>query len=899
MLKTNDLRVEFTKNPLGLDEPRPRFSWIPVSSFRNSFQKAYRIIVGSLDNISKGVGDIWDSGIVESSDNVVEYQGPPLKSFTRYYWRVRWWDNEGRDSGWSDIAWFETGIMDPREWRGLWIGGGQLIRREFIVDGDVAEARVYISGIGYYELRINGSKVGDKALDPPWSEYTKTVYYSVYDVTNLIRKGSNAVGIVLGRGRFAQQRTSGLMKYKYYGEPRTIVMIRIKLTDGKLIEILSDEHWKCLEKGPILKDDIYDGYRYDARLEPRGWDRPGFNDSSWSPCSKMDPPGGKLRSTATIPATKVMAILKPREYLNPAPGVHIFDFGQNITGWVRVRVRGAAEGTEIRVRHAELLNPDGTLNTLNLGDAEATDVYILRGDEIEVLEPRFTYHGFRYVEITGYPGVPSIDDIEAVVVHADLEPIGAFTCSNKLLNDIHRITIWSLKGNLTNGIQTDCPQRAERMGWLGDAWLSSDAAVLNFNMIRYYEKFVNDIIDSQKEDGSISDVVPPYWDLYPADPAWGTALIYIPWTLYKYYGDKRILEISYDAMKRWWMYLNSMVKNGILYFNKYGDWVPPGRVRSIEHCPPEIISTWILYRDAKLLSKIASILGKANDAEFFEKRAKEILEAFNKNFLIEKKEFGFSIWGYYSTYVAPDGSKIQLGGSQTCNALPLAEDMVPKEAVERIISSLVRSVEVEWDKHFNVGILGIKYVPEVLARYGYVELVYEALTQETYPSYGYMIKEGATTLWERWEKLTGKGMNSHNHHMFGSIDHWLYKYVAGIDIIEPGAKRILIKPWLYRKLSHASASIQTIRGRISVAWEFKDSVFKLKAEVPIGTIAEIHLPKISDKVEILESSSTIVRIRETIETIKQPGILSVREELNWIIIEVGSGIYSFEVRKVD
>ncbi|ACP36462.1 alpha-L-rhamnosidase [Sulfolobus islandicus L.S.2.15] len=880
MSKIIDLRVEFTINPLGLDEPKPRFSWIFMTATRGNSQKAYRIVVGSLNNITKDSGDVWDSGIVESDDNIVEYKGLPLKSYTRYYWKVKVWDKEGKEYS-SDIAWFEAGVIEPKDW--TWIGGGQLMRKEFVIDKEVEEARVYISGLGYYELRINGNRVGDKALDPPWSEYTKTVYYSVYDVTKLIRKGVNATGVILGRGRFGQRFGS----VKYYGEPRATVMLRVKLIDGSVVEINTDENWKCLQSGPIISDDIYLGFRYDARLELKGWDLPGFDDSSWMSCSKL-PPIGKLRSSATIPATKVMAILKPRDHLNPATGIHVFDFGQNITGWVRVKVKGGIEGSEIRVRYAELLNPDGTLNTLDLRGAESTDVFILRGEEVEILEPRFTFHGFRYVEITGYPGTPSMDDVEAEVIHADLEPIGSFVSSNNLLNSIHRITLWSLKGNLMNGVETDCPQRDERVGWLGDAWLSSDSAVLNFNMIRYYEKFIKDIIESQKGDGSISDVAPPYWEIYPADPAWGTALIYIPWALYVYYNDKRILENSYDAMKKWWNYLNSMTKDGILYFNKYGDWVPPGRVRSVEHCPPEIISTWILYRDTKLLSRIAKILKKDTEAELFEEKAKQILEAFNRNFLSEVSMSHYSTMGYYSTYTSPDGSKVKFGGSQACNALPLVEDMVPKEALEQVVKSLVKSVEVDWDKHLNVGIIGAKYVPEALARYGYVDLAYDTLTQESYPSYGYMIKEGATTLWERWEKLTRSGMNSHNHHMFGSVDNWLYKYVAGLEVLEPSFKKVLIKPWLYKRLSHASASVRSIRGLVSVEWELRNSVFKLKATIP--SFAEIHLPKISEKVEVLESGSIISE--------KTPGILSIKEGSDWIIVEASSGNYDFEVRSV-
>ncbi|MEM4465036.1 MAG: family 78 glycoside hydrolase catalytic domain, partial [Ignisphaera sp.] len=447
VLKAVDARVEFARNPLGIDDPRPRFSWIPLHSGRGQRQKAYRIIVSSsYENALGGVGDVWDSGVVESDSNVVEYGGPPLKSFTRYFWRVKWWDADGRESGWSDVAWFETAILSPSEWRGVWIGGGQLLRREFYIDGDIADAKVYIAGLGYYELRVNGVRIGDRALDPLWSEYDKRIYYTVYDVTNTVRRGANAIAVMLGRGRYSQKFERGFLRVRYYDEPKLLLMLRVKLTDGRVYELYTDEMWKCLDRGPIIGDDIYDGFRYDARLEPLGWDKPGFDDSSWRQCSGVTPPRGVLVSSTAIPATKAVAVLKPREVYSPSPNVYVFDVGQNITGWVRVRVRGPSGG-EVRIRYAEVINSDGTLNTKNLGAAEATDIFILRGDGVEVLEPRFTYHGFRYVEVSGPIAPPSLDDIEAVVVHADLEPIGSFACSNKLVNDIHRLTIWSLKGN--------------------------------------------------------------------------------------------------------------------------------------------------------------------------------------------------------------------------------------------------------------------------------------------------------------------------------------------------------------------------------------------------------------------------------------------------------------------
>jgi alpha-L-rhamnosidase len=896
VLRVENPRVEFTTNPLGIDESRPRFSWTPIHSERGRRQKAYRIIVASsLENALRSIGDVWDSGIVESDENVVEYGGSPLKSFTRYFWRVKWWDDKGGESEWSDVAWFETAVMDLSEWRGKWIGGGQLLRREFYIDGDVAEARVYIAGLGYYELRMNGVRVGDRVLDPPWSEYSRTVYYSVYDVTDIVKKGLNAVAVMLGRGRYAQ-KFSGV---KYYGEPKLLLLLRVKLVDGRVMEVYSDESWRCLEKGPIISDDIYNGFRYDFRLEPVGWDKPGFDESSWKLCTVVDPPGGVLRSTATIPATKVMAVLKPREFYSPRPGVYVFDFGQNITGWVRLRVRGSP-GAEVRIRYAEILNTDGTINTKNLRGAEATDVFILRGDGVETLEPRFTYHGFRYAEVStasGYIAPPSLDDVEALVVHADLESIGSIVTSNKLVNDIHRIVMWSLKGNLMNGVQTDCPQRDERMGWLGDAWLSSDSAMLNFNMVRYYEKIMQDIIDSQKEDGSIPDTVPPYWNTYPADPAWGTAFIYIPWMLYTYYGDRRVIEKVYVYAKKWWNYLYTKAKDGVLYFSKYGDWVPPGRVFNIQDCPFEIIATWILYRDAKILSSMARALGKPDEAKYFEERANEIANAFNKAFLHEVEISGRKVAGYFSIYTSQAGTQLYLGsprfgGSQTCLALPLVEGLVPQEKVKDIVEALVYSIEVDWDKHFNVGILGAKYVPEALARYGYLQLAYEAVIQDTYPSFGYMIREGATTLWERWEKLTGSGMNSHNHHMFGSIDAWFYRWLAGIQVAEPGFKKFIVKPPLIKGLNHVSTKIYTVKGLVHVAWVNEGDKLKLVIDVPVGSMAELHLPKIAKSVEVVESGKTIWREGKFTPT---EGIISAKEEKEEIVIEIGSGSYNFEL----
>lgn len=895
-LRAIDLRVDFSHYPLGIDESKPIFSWIPVGRMRGHSQRAYRIIVSSsYENSVRGMGDVWDTGVVESESNVIEYNGPPLKSFTKYFWRVKLWDNYNVEGSWSDVAWFETAVLNESEWEGIWIGGGQLLRKEFKLEDDVAEARLYVAGLGYFELRINGTKVGENALEPLWSDYSKRIYYSVYDVTDIVKKGGNVIAVMLGRGRYSPKPREGIMKFKYYGEPCLLLMLRIRLANGKNMVVRSDESWKCLEKGPILSDDIYDGFKYDENLEPVGWDQYGFDETGWRQCHKASNPGGRLVSSTGIPATRVMGAIKPKEVYNPSPGVYVFDFGQNVTGWVRLRIRRVGGKKEIKVRYAEVIENDGSLNVQNIRGAESTDIFVLREVGTEFLEPKFTYHGFRYAEVSGLGYPPAIDDIEAIVVHANLEIIGSFSCSNKLINDIHRLVIWSLKGNLTNGVQTDCPQRDERMGWLGDAWISSEAAVLNFNMIKYYEKIINDIIDAQKEDGSIPDVVPPYWDLYPADPAWGTAFIYIPWVLYLYYGFKRPFERGYAHMKKWWNFLYSRAKGNILYFGKYGDWVPPGRVKSIENCPMEIIGTWILYRDAKILMRVATILGLKEDVEYFGKKAEELREAFNKAFLHEDVKEIFKHAGYYSIYIAPDNSKVYLGGTQTANSLALIEDIVPPDSIYKILESLVNDIKF-WDKHFNVGILGAKYVPKVLTKYGYTQLAYEVITNESYPSYGYMIKEGATTLWERWELLRGPGMNSHNHHMFGSIDAWFFESLAGIELIEPAFKLFNVNIPLIDGLNHASAWLYTIKGLLAVSWSKKWNSLKVDVIVPTGSKARIYLPRLADQVEVLENGLVLVRGRETLRTVE--GVMSIREEKDKLVIEVTSGKYSFEIRTI-
>ncbi|MEM1990882.1 MAG: family 78 glycoside hydrolase catalytic domain, partial [Candidatus Bathyarchaeia archaeon] len=473
-----ELLCEYCIDPLGIDTPRPRFSWKLVHHERGRMQSAYQILVASSEeNLIKDFGDMWDSGKVISSQSVnVEYAGKPLESGRVYYWKVRWWDDTGCVSPYSKAAKFEMGLLKPEDWVAKWISGGNLLRKEFTLSGKVKKARAYVSGLGYYELRINGCKVGDRQLDPGWTDYEKVVLYTIYDVTGYLNEGKNAIGVMLGNGRYnvkphRRKPQEPMPTHKHYGEPRAILQLVIEFYNGKQELIVTDEDWK-VSKGPIVDDDIYDGEVYDARLEKDGWDLPGYNDSSWENARVVEPPGGVMVSQATFPPIRVVKTLQPVSISNPNPNVYVVDFGQNFTGWVRLTVSGP-RGTEVKLRYAELLNPDGTINTAPNRGAKATDVYILRGYGVEVYEPRFTYHGFRYVEVTGYPGVLSVNNITGVVVHTDVEPTGGFSCSNQLINNIHKNVLWGQLSNLMS-IPTDCPQRDERMGWMGDAQLSAE-----------------------------------------------------------------------------------------------------------------------------------------------------------------------------------------------------------------------------------------------------------------------------------------------------------------------------------------------------------------------------------------------------------------------------------------
>jgi alpha-L-rhamnosidase len=594
--------------------------------------------------------------------------------------------------------------------------------------------------------------------------------------------------------------------------------------------VVSDTSWKAAD-GPIFEDSVYNGESYDARRETPGWDRPGFDAKEWPAAEAIKGPSGVL-SAQLMPAIQVVDTIVPLKMTSPLPGVYIFDMGQNFSGWARLRVEGP-RGTDVRLRFAELLYENGTLNQETLRSAQAEDHYILKGQGEETWEPRFTYHGFRYVEITGFPGTPQLDSVRGRVVHSAVEPIGSFAASKDVLNGLQRIITWGQKTNL-HSIPTDCDQRDERMGWMGDAQGTAEEAIMNFDMAAFYTNFMRDIRDVQDEKGLITDTVPHIWGQRPADPAWGTAYPLICWYMYQYYGDTRVLEEHYDGLKKYVEFLRSTSEGGILKWSHYGDWV------AVEKCPGSIVSSFYYYYDVKVLADAARVIGKAQDAAAYDKLAGEIRTAFNKEFYNPKT-------GDYAD------------GTQTANTLALFLEL-PTEKQDGAWGRLFDNIVYKNNSHLTTGIIGTKYIMELLTRTGTSDLAYDIACKTDYPSWGYMIANGATTLWELWQKREGPSMNSHNHPMFGSVGSWLYKALAGINLAPGtvGFERILIAPQMVRDLTHASGSTMTVRGEVACAWSRTERSVRVEVTVPFGSEAEVVIPKLGIRdIKISEGGQSI------------------------------------------
>ena len=860
------LGCEYLKNPLGIDVRQPRFAWVLAHTGRGQKQSAYQVLVASSPELlNQDRGDQWDSGKTASDDSTqVVYSGKPLASGKTYYWKVRYWDSAGNASPYSAVAQFEMGLLTREEWKGHWIGGDNLLRKEFALEGKVVRARAYVTALGYYELRVNGEKVGSNVLDPAFTTYPVRVLYSSYDVTPQLRAGKNAVGAMLGGG-WATLRGNFPTPYK---EPALLLQVNIELADGKTVSVASENSWK-VAKGPIVSDSVYDGEIYDARRELPGWDLPGFDDSAWSAAQTVEGSKGTL-SAQMMPPIRVIDSIVPVTLANPRPGVFVYDLGQNLSGWAELRVRGP-RGAEVRLRFSELLYDDGTINRENLREAKSRDIYTLRGEGDETYQPRFTYHGFRYVEVTGYPGTPSLDSVRGHVVHTAVEPTGNFAASKALLNQIHKVIRWSDLTNL-HSVPTDCDQRDERMGWMGDAQTSAEAMMLNFDMAAFFTNFLRDMRDVENPNGTLTDTVPHRYGSRPADPAWGTAYPLICWYMYEQYGDRRILEENYEGLKKYVEFLGSRAPDHVLRYSYYGDWV------ATEKTPGELVSDFYYYYDTLLLSRIATVLGNSTDAASYTQLAAQIKDAFNQEFFNAKM-------GNYAN------------GTQTANTLPLWLDMAPRDRRGSVEGNLTYDILYGHNTHVTTGFIGVRYLMPLLTELNRSDLAYDLAVQTTYPSWGYMVANGATTLWELWQNKAGPSMNSHDHHMMGSVDAWFYEALAGIKVEaeNAGYRHFRIEPQVVGDLAWVNATVGTVRGNVTSSWTHTPGVVTLEVDVPVNSTASVSIPK------DLEMTEITVRERDRVVWEKNhfvegtPGITGAKYENGRVTFEVGSGHYAFRL----
>lgn len=845
------LTCEHLHDPLGIDATRPRLSWTIQSDRHGEVQTAYQVLVASTEELlASNKGDLWDSGKVASDQSVlVPYAGKALASETRCYWKVRVWDRDTQPSAWSENALWTMGLLDESDWKGKWIANrakldpdetlpidirgrkadadslvtqkiaSPLLRKGFAATKPIKRAMAYICGLGFHELRINGKKVGDSVLDPTFSRYNKRVLYVTHDVTKLIRHGENAIGVMLGNGWFnCHSRDAWDFDHAAWrATPRLLLQMRLEYADGSSDVIVSDGSWKTTA-GPIVFDCIRNGESYDARLEKPGWDTAGYSDSEWKPVEAADGPGGKLVAQKAQPV-KVMETIKPVKVTEPKPGVFVFDMGVNIAGWARLKV-AAPVGTSITMKYDERLTSEGVVEQRNhehlYSGKFQTDTYTTKGVGLETWEPRFVYHGFQYVQVEGYPGKPTLDSIEARVVNTGFEPVGEFACSNDLLSKIQRNTLRSYVSNFV-GYPTDCPHR-EKNGWTGDAHLAAETGLYNFDAAAAYTRWLNDFDDCQRPDGDLPGIVPTGEWGYGNGPSWDSAYILIPWYLYAYRGDAGPLKTHYEGFKRYLDFLASRAEGHIVSFG-LGDWCPPEGGAQGYKTPEALTSTAYYYVDAKIVSEVAKMMGKSDEARKYADLAEEIRKAFIAKFY--NSETG--------TYT----------GEEQCGmATALYQGLVPDGEKDKVVKALVAEVERR-NGHLWAGILGTKYLLHALTDNGKADVAYGVTTKREWPSWGYWIDQGATTLWEDW-----RGDASLNHIMFGDIGAWFYEALAGInpDPAKPGFKHIIIRPRPVGDLKWVSAWHRSPYGVIRSSWKREEGKFLLDIEIPANTTATIYLP---------------------------------------------------------
>ncbi len=887
-LAVYDLSCEHKKNPLGVDVLNPRLSWKIRSAGYNVLQTAYAIRVAT-DQRFAGSGMAWQTGKVSSDESVlIPYGGAELKPGQRYYWQVKVWDNKGRESKWSEAGYWETGLLSPAGWKAKWIelesdtvrySPSTHLRKEFSVSKSVRSARIYVTSHGFYELHLNGKKAGDQVFTPGWTSYGKRLQYQVYDVTSMLSTGKNVIGAVLGDGWYRGTLAWG-DNWAIYGKRLGLLMqMHIRYSDGTESVIVTDESWKGYKGGAIVMNDIYDGETYDATRRLTGWNIPGYDDSRWTAVKSGNYSMNNIIASEGADIRKIEEI-KPVRIFRTPKGNLVADMGQNMVGWIRLRVKGP-RGTTVILRHAEVLDKYGEFYTENYRKAKTQLTYILSGDGEEIYEPRFTFMGFRYVEVTGFPGELLPENLTGVVIHSDMASTGSYESSNPLLNQLQHNIRWGQKGNFVD-VPTDCPQRDERLGWTGDAQAFCRTAAFNYDVAAFFTKWMKDVSADQRPGGEIPVVVPDVLNRQgsptaSASAGWGDVAVIAPWTMYLVYGDRQLLENQYPGMKAWVDYIRNKAGDAMIWKDGsiYGDWLfyhPPvnNHPEPDGHTEHDFIATAYYAYSASLLAKAAKVLGKTDDERFYTDIFEKIKKVFNHE------------------YVTPAG---RIGtNSQTSYVLPLMFGLLPDDIRPKAAGFLVNDIKNRGN-HLSTGFLGTIYLCHVLTDNGYTDVAYDLLLQEKYPSWLYPVKMGATTIWERWDgqkpdsTFQDAGMNSFNHYAYGAIGDWMYRVSAGIETLSPGYRHLLIQPHTTDKLDYSRASFESRYGSITSGWERKNGKITYKIVIPANSTATINLP-----------SSSIDKITESGRPLGENKIFADVTLVDSVVrIKTGSGSYIFEI----
>ncbi len=884
-LEPANLLCEYIINPLGINTAQPRFAWICISKENNKMQSAYELIVSdNLKDINEHKGNMFSTGKVASSKTTqVEYDGKPIKSFTRYYWSVKIYDEHGIASSWSKPAWFETAMLSSNDWSAKWISDGSknpakdedyykpdrmpLLRREFPVKKKINKARLYITGLGYYEAYLNGKKIGDQVLDPGFTAYKKEVLYAVYDLTEMA-SGKNTISIMLGSGwwnplPFKFFGRWDLRNYQQTGRPCVIAEIHIDYTDGSTDKIVTDESW-LTAPGPIIQNNVYLGEKYDSRLEQQNWNTDNIDKIVWKNAVIVDGPSGKLTAQMQ-PPIKITKVIKPIKIMQLRRDTFIVDMGQNFAGVARIKVHGTP-GTKINLRYGEDLFKDGSLNYLTTvatqikkggikagpGAPETAwqeDNYILKGIGTELWSPRFTFHGFRYIEITDWPGTPTIDDIEGLRMNSDVMQAGTFTCSNMQLNKLHEAIQWTFKSNIFS-VQSDCPGR-EKMGYGGDMVATANSFMYNFDMAQFYSKAVHDFANEQRPEGGITEIAPftgiadrGYGD--DSGPlGWELVFPYLQKQLYDFYGDKRIIENNYNALSKQMKFLQSKSVDDLFYWDISDH-------EALDPKPEGFTASAFYYHHARLAEEFASILDKKDDSIKYNELAGRIKDAIIRRYLV------------------PGTGRFD-NATESAQIFALWYGLSPEEKLSR---NVLMDEFKRHDWHVSTGIFSTKMMFDILRQGNQNEVAYKIATQPDYPGWLNMINHNATTLWETW--AYPESSPSQNHPMFGSIDEWLYRSLLGINSAAPGFEKISIKPQPAGDLKWAKGSYRSIRGEIISDWKRKGNNFNLHVVIPANTTATIYLP--SDTNDVTANGKKVTSYFEN----------------GYAVFETGSGDYSFE-----